>query len=594
MRNQPPTVAMRLGFAAAFWRVLASQPVRALGALYWHVTGRKVRARNRLRIGLSQGANAYRFWVQEVEDNGAVVAAAEAVMARWTTTPLFSVLVSGVDQVSFDGVMAQMRAQTYPRWELIVVPYGDDPIISSDDPRVHVTDRVSVTAGDALRIASEHAKGNYLLPLAPGATLPPTALFRYAEALQEASADMLFGDCDEIDRDGQRLRPWFKPQWNTELALAQDYVSQALLVSASAGRRAFADGLLADRAPIYALALAVGCREGAIVGHVPHVQAHLATDAETPSQDDRVDAVNAQLAGMGAAVSAGPHGTVRVDWPLPDPLPLVSIIVPTRDRVDLLRACLSTLEAQTAYRPFEVIVVDNGSERPETMAYLDEIDRRDGFRVIRDERPYNYAQLNNLAVSQAEGDYICLLNNDTEVIGSDWLTAMMRQAVRPHVGAVGARLLYDDGSIQHAGVAIGIGEAAAHAHRFQSREAPGYFARTHAAHYVSAVTAACLVVQKSKFLAVGGLDEQNFAVAFNDVDLCLKLQRAGWRNVYTPHATLMHHESKSRGKDFSPAHIDRYRRELGMLQERWGTRDYVDPLHHVHLDRASETFLIRL
>jgi hypothetical protein len=362
---------MRLGFAAAFWRVLASQPVRALGALYWHVTGRKVRARNRLRIGLSQGANAYRFWVQEVEDNGAVVAAAEAVMARWTTTPLFSVLVSGVDQVSFDGVMAQMRAQTYPRWELIVVPYGDDPIISSDDPRVHVTDRVSVTAGDALRIASEHAKGNYLLPLAPGATLPPTALFRYAEALQEASADMLFGDCDEIDRDGQRLRPWFKPQWNTELALAQDYVSQALLVSASAGRRAFADGLLADRAPIYALALAVGCREGAIVGHVPHVQAHLATDAETPSQDDRVDAVNAQLAGMGAAVSAGPHGTVRVDWPLPDPLPLVSIIVPTRDRVDLLRACLSTLEAQTAYRPFEVIVVDNGSERPETMAYLD-------------------------------------------------------------------------------------------------------------------------------------------------------------------------------------------------------------------------------
>jgi GT2 family glycosyltransferase len=170
----------------------------------------------------------------------------------------------------------------------------------------------------------------------------------------------------------------------------------------------------------------------------------------------------------------------------------------------------------------------------------------------------------------------------------------MRYAVKPEVGAVGAKLLYDDGSIQHAGVLVGIGEAAGHAHRHLRAGDPGYFRRAHVAQFVSAVTAACLLVDKAKFQAVGALDADGLPIAFNDVDFCLKLQAGGWRNVYVPHAVLVHHESKSRGSDFSAERIERYRAELAVLQERWGTRTYQDLLHKPNLDRYGETFVIRI
>ena len=170
----------------------------------------------------------------------------------------------------------------------------------------------------------------------------------------------------------------------------------------------------------------------------------------------------------------------------------------------------------------------------------------------------------------------------------------MRYALRDEIGAVGAKLLYEDGTIQHAGVVVGIGDAAGHAHRDLPGNDPGYFRQPHVAQFVSAVTAACLVVKKEKFDQVGGLDEAELAVAFNDVDFCLKLEKAGWRNVYVPHAVLLHHESRSRGRDAAPANIDRYRRELNVLQERWQTKTYADPLHNPNLDRYSETFVIGL
>lgn len=174
------------------------------------------------------------------------------------------------------------------------------------------------------------------------------------------------------------------------------------------------------------------------------------------------------------------------------------------------------------------------------------------------------------------------------------LEAMMRQAVRPEVGAVGAKLLYGDGTIQHAGVVIGMGQAAGHAHRFQNNNEPGYFLQAHVQRFATAVTAACLAVKAEKFRAVGGLDEESLQIAYNDVDLCLKLEQAGWHNVYEPAAVLYHHESKSRGNDFSAEHIARYTRELNVLQDRWGTRDAVDPQHHPNLSRASETYTINL
>lgn len=588
-----------MNFYTAFWSVLRSQPSRALSALYWHVTGRKVRARNRLRIGMSQGPDAYQLWIETVEGGAP---GAPAAAQAWAYRPLISVLIchrDGLDDAALDALVVMMQAQIYPEWELIVIRSSRGlPLVPRREKSVRIIEQPATGGGEALQMAARIACGDYMLPLPPCATLPATALFRYVEALQpDPAADILFGDHDEINHRGVRRHPWFKPQWNGELALAQDYFSQAILISARSARETAGRHPTSGKAAAYALTLAIASREGAVVHHVPHIQAHLMPDADAPTGADRAAVVRSYLEATGASdavVSKSIHGTTRIDWPLPDPLPLVSIIIPTRDGIDLLQACLSSLSARTSYRPFEIIVVDNGSVRPDSLAYLAELADRDGIAVIRDDRPYNYSQLNNLAVAAAGGDYLCLLNNDTEVIEGDWLSAMMRQAVRPHVGAVGARLLYDDGSIQHAGVTVGLGEAAGHAHRFQRQDAVGYFARVDAAHYVSAVTAACLVVEKRKFLAVGGLDEESLAVAFNDVDLCLKLQQAGWRNIYTPYATLLHHESKSRGKDFSPQHIERYRRELRTLQERWGTCDYADPLHHAYLDRSSEKYLIKL
>jgi GT2 family glycosyltransferase len=296
----------------------------------------------------------------------------------------------------------------------------------------------------------------------------------------------------------------------------------------------------------------------------------------------------------GGSATVGPFDTVKVSWPLQPELPLVSIIVPTKDKVRLLKACVDTLLGRTSYAPFELLIVDNASEEDATRRYLSAIAKDQRVRVLSYPHAYNYSAINNFAARQAKGSYLCLLNNDTEVIEPEWLTEMMRYAVRPDIGAVGAKLLYGDRSIQHAGVIVGIGGAAGHAHRNLPVSKPGYFCRAHVAQFVTAVTGACLLVDKRKFLAVGGLDEEGLAIAYNDVDLCLKLERAGWRNAYVPHAVLIHHESKTRPKDHSRTQIGRYSRELEIFRTRWNVESYQDPFFNPNLDRTSETFLIRL
>jgi len=242
----------------------------------------------------------------------------------------------------------------------------------------------------------------------------------------------------------------------------------------------------------------------------------------------------------------------------------------------------------------ELIIIDNRSSDPRTLSFLAELQRHPLARVIAYPDHYNFSALNNLAAQQARGPLLCLLNNDTEVLDPQWLKEMVRYSVRPEIGAVGAKLLYADGTIQHAGVAIGIGGAAGHSHRNLPNSEPGYFRQAHVAQYVSAVTAACLVVEKRKYHEVGGLDETNLQVAFNDVDFCLKLQARGYRNIYVPHAVLLHHESKSRGSDAAPQNIARYTKELQTLQQRWNTEGYSDPVHNPNLDRSSERFIVGL
>ena len=561
-------------FWEQFLRLLPWRPLQALEALYWHATRRTVRARNRLREGVQTLPYAYELWISTVEKNNELAVASRSIMQSWTWHPTFAIILHSAGEFTPEQITrstTSIDCQIYPATTFIHPQ--TEPFESA------------IAAVDA----------DFTVALRVGDALSEVALFRLAEGLQkDRSAALLYGDQDELDSRGRRVRPWFKPRWNREMFLAQDFLGSAVAVRTTVARQAIEREGESAISDLTSLLLNITTGSDDRIVHVPHILCHVDASIALPSPEERRRAVSRHVQALGGECVAGPFGTVNVRWPLPADLPLVSIIVPTRDKAELLSACLGSLLDKTSYRSFEVLVVDNGSVEPEALRYLARIAEHPQVRVLRHNDAYNFSEINNRAAREAKGSFLCLLNNDTEVVEPEWLGELMRYAVRPEVGAVGAKLLYDDGSIQHAGVVVGLGDAAGHAHRFAAGDKPGYFARPHIAHFVSAVTAACLVVEKAKFDAVGGLDEKHLAIAFNDVDLCLKLQATGLRNVYVPHAILLHHESRSRGSDLSPSQLDRYMRELGVLQDRWRTKGHQDPLHNPNLDPHSETYVIRL
>lgn len=522
---------------------------------------------------------AYKLWMRNIERAESPPNSAE--MANWKWTPGIDVIVDcrGYELDDALPTIRSIERQSYAP--------GSLKLVHEDASERRPTYSTWHAALDA-------SGSDFIVPVRVGDRLSPWALRRFAESLQaNRTADIVYGDEDELDELGHRRKPWFKPRWNEELFLAQDYLSRACairtrLVQRVAPKLELRPGI----ASLELLLSVIRSAQGPIV-HIPSIVAHVDRAHSAVVQPARVDAVKKFVAETGATATPGPHGTVKVSWPLPASLPLVSIIVPTKDKVELLEACVDTLLARTTYAPYELVIVDNASRESRTIDYLKAVSADRRVRVLSYPHPYNYSAINNFAAREAKGSYLCLLNNDTEVVEPDWLTEMMRYGVRSEIGAVGAKLLYSDHTIQHAGVVVGIGDAAGHAHRNLPAGETGYFSQAHVPQYVSAVTGACLLVDKRKFLAVGGLDEATLPIAFNDVDLCLKLERVGWRNVYVPHAVLIHHESKSRGKDSAASQIGRYQRELKTFQDRWDTKSYQDPLLNPNLDRSSETFVIR-
>jgi GT2 family glycosyltransferase len=298
-----------------------------------------------------------------------------------------------------------------------------------------------------------------------------------------------------------------------------------------------------------------------------------------------------QRTGRGGTVTAAPEAPAlnRVRYPLPIELPLVSIIIPTRDRADILGVCLESVLQKTSYPHFEIIVVDNGSVEAKTQQLLDR-QPKDKVRVVRDDAPFNYSRLNNLAVQAAKGEVVCLMNNDIEVLTPDWLEEMLSFALQPDIGCVGARLWYPgNGGLQHGGVILGIGGIAGHSHKYLPRRHSGYLGRAVLHQSFSAVTAACLLVRREIWEKVQGLDE-SFAVAFNDVDFCLRVRETGYRNVWTPYAEMIHHESVSRGPEDNPEKVARFQGEIKRMHERWGDALSSDPAYSVNLTYVHEDF----
>ncbi len=512
-----------------------------LTAARWWLKRKRLRARGQLAPLLSQSPNAYRLWAlrhgRELVTSGAVDGLPPIVaLVDTTTAPKPKALAATLRSLADEGIFA--------------FPIG--------------TDRADDLA--AASAAIDWRAGPWVLPLVAGDRVGPGTAAAYRAALQDHPKDtaplsVIFADDDLLDRRNRRSTPHFKPRWNGELFRHHDYLTGACVVRAHPGDIA----ALGD-APDWAHQLVAKAAARGVPVHLRRMLHH-------------------RRARIAPRIPAAP-AFVTAD------LPPVTIIVPTRNRLDLLRTCLEGVAA-TDYPDLDVIVVDNDSDDPDTLAYLAQLDPA-RHQVLRHSGAFNFSAINNRAADIARGRLLCLLNNDIEVIAPDWLSIMAVQAQRDDVGAVGARLLYPDGRIQHAGVVIGVGNAAGHAHRFVHADDEGYFHRHRLPQFTSAVTAACLLVKRERFLAVGGLDEQNFAVAFNDVDLCLRLNQRGWQSFYEPRATLIHHESVSRGLDRDPVGAARFAGELAALQRIWKTDEIVDPWHHPQLSRAAERFSVAI
>ncbi|MCX9145740.1 glycosyltransferase family 2 protein [Erythrobacter sp. WG] len=510
-------------------------PSRYLTATKWRVLRKRVRARGQFAPLLSRSAHAYALWAMSES-------ASSRPQHPTSRIPVIALVQSTASCRELDSTCDSLTAA------------GIEYLIMRPPPEGSLAALVS---------SIDFTATPWVLPLSGGDRVSPNAGSAYAAAIAktEAACTVVYADDDLLDRSRRRIDPHFKPDWNEELQRHCDILTGACIVRASA-----ADLLEAAGSADWPTALV---RNAASRGTANHIHAVLHHRRSRPVMPPMLSL--AQIS---------------------DALPPVSVIIPTRNRANLLRTCITGLR-NTSYPDMEIIVANNDSDEPETLAYLRAL-ASEGVTILDQPGPFNYSTINNNAVAIARGELICLMNNDIEVLSPDWLAIMVTQAMRPEVGAVGAQLLYPDGRIQHAGVVIGVGNAAGHAHRFLRPEAEGYFRRHALPQYVSAVTAACLVVRRDRFLAVGGLDEANFAVAFNDVDLCLKLNQRGWQSFYEPRAVLVHHESVSRGQDTDPVGAARFARELAALQRIWRTNESTDPYHHPMLSRASEQFALDL
>ena len=484
--------------------------------------------------------------------------------------------------------LESVTGQTHRRWQVLAwtdataeVPAGT---AAADEPRV-----VRVPAHQwAQTLTSAMATAAFAGFIPAGDTWHPDLL---AHALHALGAGADIACCDADDLSGGP--PWFKPDWCVDTFLALPLLDHGFICRAGLLRTPSPDP---QDWPWQAVATAGGV--DARVAHVRHAL-HTRGDGRPasasrigPAQEGRPDIAPLVHAHFGVSTwnPAPEDGTPvphRVAWPDPPAWPTVCLIVPTRDRHDLLRACIDSLRA-TDYPGLSLCVIDNQSVCPATLAYLDALTQQ-GVRVLRWPHPFNYAAMHDFAVAQLDADVIGLVNNDVRALDAHWLRAMVRHLVRPGVGATGAKLLWPNGMVQHGGVVLGLHGAAGHTGNQWLADDAGYHHCNRIARSVSAVTAACLLLRRADYLAAGGMDPRAFPVAFNDVDLCLKLRARGQRIVWVADAVLEHAESVSRGADDSPARRGRLARECAALASRWGDLLTADPFYNpnLNLDRYS-------
>lgn len=595
------------------YREISLQPLKGFGWLLLLVrralrAGIRRLSRIRQFASLSEGVRSradYEMWMARFDERPDLDRDLHlARAAQLSAGPLISLLMHVRSDSSnlWQATLASLKAQAYPHWELILLAEQDarqevDSLLDRGDAdsRISVRDAPKGEA-DAYNEGLRFARGSFIGVLPPGACLPAHALVELAgQIASNSQADLLYTDEDRVDARGRRHSPRFKPGWSPDYLRSRDYLGNLTIYRADTVRKLGGWRPLAG-AEDFDLKLRVADNASRIpkaILHVPKVLIHLPDNLATkevarkPTSAQAPSDSIAQQGLRALPMSTWPHtGVSELE-------PLITIIVPTRDQGDLVRACVRSILDRTTYRAYEVIIVDNGSREAATGAVFRELTQDERVRILDYPHPFNYSAINNYAVRHARGSVLTLLNNDVEVVTAGWLSNMVAHATRPEIGCVGAKLLYPDGTIQHAGILLGVAGLAGHAHRHAPGGASGYLGRLQSVLNVSAVTGACLVVRRETFDEVGGLDEVGLSTAFNDVDFCLKVRAAGYLNLWTPDAVLIHHESKTRGYEWTRAKRARLAREEDIMRRRWGRALLEDPYYSRHLTRLSEDFRIR-
>jgi GT2 family glycosyltransferase/glycosyltransferase involved in cell wall biosynthesis len=565
---------------------------------------------NRRREPQQPAADIYDKWVAQFDTRTpATRAALRRRLRLLRKQPLISMILPvynpGLEFLR--AAVDSIRNQIYERWELCLAddastdpkvrPFLEE--IAGSDARMKLTFReknghISACSNSALGLAA----GDWCALLDQDDIFAENALALVAlEIERHPDAGLIYSDEDKIDGNGARSNPFFKPDWNPELFLGQNYINHLGVYRADVLREigGFREGF--EGSQDYDLALRTIERlRPEQVRHIPRILYHwrmvggsLAAipDAKPYAKEAARRAIADHCARCGMPGRVVPclenKESHRVIHALPEPAPLASIIIPTRDRLELLERCVESIRARTDYRSFEIIIVDNGSIEEKTFAFFRRVERESNIRVLVETGPFNFSRLNNRAAARVRGDILVFLNNDTEVNDPGWLTEMVSHAARLEVGAVGARLWYPDGTLQHGGVVLGLGGVAGHAFPHIPRGHPGYFNRAMLQQNCSAVTGACMVLRKAVFEELGGFDERNLGVSFSDIDFCLRLADRGYRVVWTPYANLIHHESASRGHQRSPEEQTQFLREAGYMQKTWGARLMHDPCYNQNL-----------
>ena len=533
--------------------------------------------------------------------------------------PTFSFMVVIVEGIppGLPRLVKSLLAQIYPRWELLILSPAtlEKSRILKDfpDERIRHLDLPEklLNISDCLACSLEQATGQFLGILGSEDSLSESALAEMVSALEENPKwRLVYTDEDCVDNEGIRHSPFFKPDFSPELLLSQNYLGDLAFYRRDRLREILATGPLFEKAERFDLNLRFVTRlDSSQIGHIPKVLYHSYDPARprigkslsdiplprkfTPSPEgEKVLKSHLDRRRIEAQVEIGPKRvSYRMQGKFKDS-PKVTIVMPSACKLSILKPCLESLWARTKYREFEVLLVVNEIRYlvPEQAKFLDGIKNNPGIRIlVYEDQPFNYSKLNNWAIQHSDAPFVCLLNDDTEVMSRDWLSEMVFWSRQEGIGAVGAKLLYPDGRIQHAGVFLG-SEGGLHAFRFFPGDSDGYMGRLQAVCNYSAVTGACLLIRRELYDRVGGLDEEAFPVAFNDIDLCLKLGLKGYRTVWTPFAELIHKESVSRGFDDTPEKEERFLKEFEVFKMRWGRVMEDDPLYNPNLSLLSEDF----